>query len=136
MGNGRVPKAWAAKTPPQIAAWPIRAVGQAALKVLPFLGEPTATYIASAAWPELVPLATSRPRLLSLRLQAIEADAMTVALVRLWDAGVAAVPVHDSLIVPQRFERVATEELREACHQTYGVHSMITRAVPPAFMDR
>ena len=54
------------------------------------------------------------PEEVALRLQALEADAITAALVHAWSLGIPAVPVHDSIIVPQAAARMVEADLQMA----------------------
>jgi hypothetical protein len=61
------------------------------------------------------------PRLSSLRLQRMEADAMTQAMWALWRQDIPSLPVHDSLIVPQGAEEAASRALQSAYQHVAGV---------------
>ncbi len=50
----------------------------------------------------------------ALRLQALEADAITAALGHAWSLNIPAVPVHDSIIVPQAAARMVEADLQMA----------------------
>ncbi|MCB5945841.1 hypothetical protein [Acidocella sp. KAb 2-4] len=54
------------------------------------------------------------PEVVALRLQALEADAITAALGHAWGRDIPAVPVHDSIIVPQAAARMVEADLRMA----------------------
>lgn len=57
----------------------------------------------------------------SLFLMNLEARALTAAMMTLKDAGIVALPVHDSLIVPRSREAEAAAALVQAFHQTLNI---------------
>ncbi len=54
------------------------------------------------------------PEVVALRLQALEADAITAVLVHAWMLGVPAVPVHDSILIPETAARRTADDLKMA----------------------
>lgn len=60
-------------------------------------------------------------RVLSLFLMGLEASALTAAMLTLKVAGVVALPVHDSLIVPQDAVPMAEQALMAAFQQQVGI---------------
>ena len=96
IGKGKPVNSWskraledgASKGVP-LADYKARDVGRAVLARFPFLAD----LPARLGCPE-------KPRLTSLRLQRIEADALTFAMGALWREGVPSLPMHDGLIVP------------------------------------
>ncbi|HEX6957767.1 MAG TPA: hypothetical protein VF194_07255 [Ferrovibrio sp.] len=67
------------------------------------------------------------PRLSSLRLMNIEANALTMAMQYLRVArDVLALPMHDSLIVPQSAVRAAEEALRQSYRAAIGLYPKLT----------
>lgn len=129
LGNGKSPREWPQKTRserPKIAEWSINMVREPALARLPFLSDPTSPAIVSAAGLSRVKDPEDVPKLLSLRLMAIEATAMTLALRRLREAGTIALSIHDSIIVVADAAEHARRVLGEACQRTYGVVPQIT----------
>ena len=54
------------------------------------------------------------PKVVGHRLQALEANAITAALGHAWSRDIPAVPVHDSIIVPQTAARVVEADLQMA----------------------
>lgn len=129
LAKGHTPSRWSERTRselPDIAMWRIGDVRAATLQRLPLLEKPAAPGILTAAGLDGLEMDASPDRLLSLRLVAIEAEAMTLAMRQLREAGAVALSVHDSLIVPVDAEAAAREAMREACRVTYGVVPTIT----------
>ena len=129
QGNGRTPRWWSAETRkerPDVARWPVKEVQRAVVARMPFLADPAAPYILEAAGMEDFVGTDIAPRLLSLRLMGIEAEAMTLAMRTLRAVGVVALPVHDSLIVPRSAAVVARDAIQEACEATYGAVPVVT----------
>jgi hypothetical protein len=67
--------------------------------------------------PGLLQVPASR---VALRLQAIEAQCLTGALLPLWMAGVPAVPIHDSILVPVAAAAMADDALRDSYRTVAG----------------
>ncbi len=102
LGKGLPPKAWSAKDLhecPETADYPIAAVAHALTTAYPFLSAPAAAVLTQAGLDALSHLGAPQ-RLLTHRLMAIEATAISDAIVALRSKGVLALPIHDSLLVP------------------------------------
>jgi hypothetical protein len=129
LGNGRPPRSWSTRTRedrPDVVDWPVRDVARAALARLPFLAHPTCTCVLKAAGLEGRVSEKNAPRVLSLRLMAIEAQAMTLAMRRLREVGVFVLPIHDSVIVQEASAMDAQRALVWACEETYGATPVVT----------
>ena len=138
LGKGSVPSRWPTKATdddPELSKWQVPSVTKAVLAHLPFLANPMAPKIAVAAKLPHLGAEKGRPNLLSLRLMAIEAEAMTFALQRLRGEGIIALPVHDSLIVPSQFSARAKAVLGDACEYAYGGVPTITGGVTARHFD-
>lgn len=124
LGNGSVPKKWpknAASKVPALASLDVSDVAASVCARYPFLGEPVMGVARRARLSELSSLGEPK-RLLSLRLQNIEAEALTLAMRALRSKGCLALPVHDSLIVAASREDEAraamVDGFRAACGAT------------------
>ena len=103
LGKGTAVKRWAARAvadTPALAGCAAAEVGAAVVAVYPFMARPAAAVATAAGLDRLGHLGTPE-RLLTHRLQGIEAEAISAALgyLRL-SRGVLGLPVHDSIIVP------------------------------------
>lgn len=99
----RAAKARGKKYSYSLAGVDAKAVGEAVLARYPFI----------ANLPALLGC-EHEPRLAGLKLQRIEAQALTYAMWSLWDDGIPSLPMHDSLIVPEQHESAAVLALKEA----------------------
>jgi hypothetical protein len=112
LGSGKAATSWPRKrladaTPPEqkrLQSFDVSAVKAGVCAKYPFMEAPARAVAVPAGLTRLTHLGTPE-RLLSLRLQAIEARALTVAMMLLSRTygethGALALPVHDSLIVP------------------------------------
>jgi hypothetical protein len=113
LGKGQCPRRWTARAASDLArkgglsasAYPAASVGAAVLRRYPFLADLPA-----------ILSCPHEPRLASLRLQRIEADAMTSAMVCLRSRGIHSLPLHDALVVPHD----AAEAGKHALADGYG----------------
>jgi hypothetical protein len=87
-----------------------RDTGHAILTRYPFLAAPA----------EVLGCADA-PTLTSLRLQRVEADALTLAMTRLADGGVPALPLHDALILRRSDASEGAAALQRAFEEVAGV---------------
>lgn len=86
----------------------------------PFLADPAAAVLHPSGLGTMSHLgAPKRP--LTLRLMAIEAAAMTDAMAALRRQGVLAMPVYDSLIVPQAAKGATLRAMKEAFVRHAGI---------------
>jgi hypothetical protein len=137
VGAGKVAEAWgrevvaeAAERGMDLRTFDAAAVGAATLARFPFLSSLPALLQCEA-----------EPRLTSLRLQRLEADALTGAMVYLREVReVPALPMHDGLIVPTSAVAATVEAMRGAWAVKIGAvpgfkvsrHDGRTEDVPPA----
>ena len=106
---------------PELVQFDARAVGTEIKGRYPFLSNPAGSVTIRARLRELDSVGTPQ-RLLTHRLMAIEADALTMSIDYLRRVrGVLAMPVHDSLIVPARCARIAQETIELAFSGRAGV---------------
>jgi hypothetical protein len=122
LGNGSPVKRWPKKGADPVARQydPV-ALGKVICARYPFLSAPAESVAERAALKALAHIGKPR-KLLGHRLQAIEAQAVTQAMRALRTTlGVLALPVHDSLIVPQSAASAARTCLEEAFWDVAGV---------------
>jgi len=108
--GGPVAKKWprgAVEDQPELAGFSAAEVGAAIMARYPWLSAPAEAVARPARLRELEHIAPVK-RLLTHRLMAIEADALTGAMVFLRGRGVLALPIHDALLVAA--DRVALTE--------------------------
>jgi hypothetical protein len=107
LGKGTPVRRWATravKDAPALEGYDPRETGAVICARYPFLRSP-ARAVAAAARLDRLEHIGSPERILTHRLMAIEADAITGAMDVLWGRGVLALPIHDSLIVPHSAAR-------------------------------
>jgi hypothetical protein len=98
---------------PGLAEFNARDVGRVVCERYPFMQAPAANVLHAAHLDRLGHIGAPEG-LLSSRLQAVEAEALTWALRRLREAhGVLALPMHDGLLVPRSAVSAATAALVE-----------------------
>lgn len=110
-----------------------KAVGAAMLGRFPFLADPAALVperLASAV-PVGFAKRARRGAVLTFYLMGLEAEAMTRAVHTLRNAGVLALPIHDSLIVPATAEGIAMVAMRAAFLEVAAVEVRLTVARLP-----
>jgi hypothetical protein len=118
LGIGRLPGRWPASmlaATPELADIDLAPLIAALAEAYPFLGAPGRV------------LGVERRRV-ALRLQAIEAEAMTAAMLTLWRGGVPVVPVHDSIICPASAADWAETALVAAYAARCGANIQVKRA--------
>jgi hypothetical protein len=126
LGTGRAITSWPRKrladaTPVEqewLRSFDVRAVEASICAKYPFMEAPAQAVAVSAGLTGLAHLGTPE-RLLSLRLQAIEAQALTDVMILMGRVyrdtqGTLALPVHDSLIVPRSAVREAVTIIKGA----------------------
>jgi hypothetical protein len=118
LGKGSPLMTWSVDDRTRAEGASARDVGTAVIARFPFLAEP---------WRAVVTLAPmGHPRaILTHRLMAIEAAALTSAMRELREAGILALPVHDALLVPVS----AVAPARDALTKSYQDHAGITPVV-------
>jgi hypothetical protein len=117
LGIGRLPGKWPASMlaiTPELADVDLAPLIAALAEAYPFLAAPG-------------PVLGVDRRRVALRLQAIEAEALTQAMLPLWRAGVPVVPVHDSLLVPAPAAEWAAANLVAAYAARCGANIRVTR---------
>jgi hypothetical protein len=117
MGRGRGTDRWSPKKTGSHRAESAAAVEQAMIEKHPFLSNPSVVVPEELA----AALGVTRDELLSHYLMGVEAQAMTLAMRDLREAGILALPVHDSLIVPKAAEGLARKAIAERFTQVCGV---------------
>ena len=105
-----------------------KVVGRLLAARYPFLGNPAEALRGPAGLDDLGHIAPAKT-LLTHRLMAIEANAITAAMETLRDAGLLALPLHDSILIRGSYEREGVAALQDA----FRVHAGI---VPRLTIDR
>jgi hypothetical protein len=120
LGKGSPLTSWPADASPAVKALPARQIGAAVIARFPFLAEPWRAVANFAA--------LGAPRaILTHRLMGIEAEALTMAMGTLREAGILALPVHDALIVPASAVVEAEMALTEAYQAKAGIVPVVAR---------
>jgi hypothetical protein len=118
FGGGRAATKWSREAREAagavLRAHSAKEAGKAILAQYPFLAAPA----------EAVGCANA-PALTSLRLQRIEADALTLAMERLTERGIPALPMHDGPILRRRDATESAGVLREAFGEVAGVYPAV-----------
>lgn len=128
LGNGRTPRTWGRRTPPDIReAVRLTDVRDALTARFPFLRDPVSTGVRRAAGLDELDHLAPPAHLLTHRLQNIEAQAVSLAMRTLRQLSVPCIPVHDSLIVPASSAEAARGALADACQDTFGAVPLIRR---------
>jgi hypothetical protein len=106
-GKGVLPKRWPQDTAPEVAQVPIEEAGAALVAAYPFMREPW-TLLSTEGEAKVA------KRLFVHRLMAIEASALSYAMLQLVEKGILALPVHDELIVRSDAAALGREALAKA----------------------
>ena len=117
LGAGRPLTRWGANTATETRAAKLRDVRAAVLATYPELGDLAAAMPAGVL--DILPV-ERRPWGIGQHLAAREAGIIAAALATCLAAGVPALPVHDSLIVPRSCEHVARQALKNAYGAALG----------------
>lgn len=137
LGKGSPVKVWATKDKRgggrKVPKDDALAVGEAMLGRFPFLARPAdlVPVRLAVAVPGGFARRSTRGSILTFHLMGLEAEAMTRAVRTLRKAGVLALPIHDSLVVPASAERVAMDVMRAAFRAVVGVEVRLTVARLP-----
>jgi len=134
LGKGSPAERWPAgkvSEMPALASHTAREVGAAVCARYPFLRRPAEAVASLTGLDRMTHLGTPR-RLLTLRLMALEAEALTLALTRLWARGVFALPLHDAVVVPVSGEAAARVALRVGFGGRLRVIPELTVSLPVA----
>ncbi len=116
LGKGTPVRRWAPKAiknSPELPNHNAKEVGRLICDRYPFLHQPARAVAGAAGLDRLCHLGTPE-RLLTHRLMAIEAEALTGAMGAIRGRGVLALPMHDGLIVPKVAWRAAASDLDAA----------------------
>jgi hypothetical protein len=125
FGRGRPVMRWAGEMPVDVSA---ELVCASMLLAHPYLEDPTAVLP-----PELVRRLEAPPESLVWHyLAGVEARAMTLAMRHLRQAGILAMPVHDSLIVPISSQALASAALSAGFKTVCGLEPAISVNYPPS----
>lgn len=134
LGKGSHVRKWsrkALKRDPELNNHKPRQVGRAICDRYPFLAQPAQAVSAAAGLDRLKHIGPPE-KLLTHRLMAIEASALTGAMGYLRGRGVLALPVHDSLIVPRSATRLVGGALDGAFNYFAKVRIKWTLEPPPS----
>lgn len=128
LGKGGPVKRWSKHSladRPGLADFPADRLGDLVCGRYPFLCRPALEVAGVAGLDTLGHLGTPQ-RLLTFRLMALEAEALTVALTTLWGQGTLALPLHDALIVPAPAVAEARAAMTDAFRTRLGVVPTLT----------
>lgn len=119
LGKGSRLTTWTKQDLASLTAIPARDIAAAVIGRFPFMAEPSHVVESLAS--------IGPPRsLLTHRLMAIEAQALTTAMGELREAGILALPVHDAMLVPASVSAVARAALVRGFQHHAGITPVVT----------